>query len=295
MRVIFDIVRDGLSAINTASSALAKAQQQVASGRRINGASDDPRGTQLAIAERATMGAIDAYTKTSDAAAVRLASADSVLTAIGDKLTSAMTTALSAQGTQATDASRAASAQALRSLRDALVGDINTTFNGNYLFSGTNSTTQTYAQVGGVWTYQGDTATAQVEVESGRTVSISFNGQAIAQGGDSTDVFTALDDLADAVAAGDSDGISTGLAALQRAFDRAQRAQGLLGADEQSVDAATARLSTLRTASESRRSKLEDANMAEAITRLTQADSAYQAALGAVSTAERQSLLDYLR
>jgi flagellar hook-associated protein 3 FlgL len=295
MRVIFDIVRDGLSAINTASSALAKAQQQVASGRRINGASDDPRVTQLAIAERATMGAIDAYTKTSDAAAVRLASADSVLTAIGDKLTSAMTTALSAQGTQATDASRAASAQALRSLRDALVGDINTTFNGNYLFSGTNASTPAYAQVGGVWTYQGDTATAQVEVESGRTVSISFNGQAIAQGGDSTDVFTALDDLADAVAAGDSDGISTGLAALQRAFDRAQRAQGLLGADEQSVDAATARLSTLRTASESRRSKLEDANMAEAITRLTQADSAYQAALGAVSTAERQSLLDYLR
>jgi flagellin-like hook-associated protein FlgL len=35
--------------------------------------------------------------------------------------------------------------------------------------------------------------------------------------------------------------------------------------------------------------------MADAITQLTQADNAYQAALGAVSTAERQSLLDYLR
>jgi flagellar hook-associated protein 3 FlgL len=295
MRVIFDVIRDGLSAINTASSALAKAQQEVASGRRINGASDDPRGTQLAIAERATMGTIDAYTKTSDAAAVRLASADSVLTAITDKLTSAMTTALGAQGSQANDAARASSAQALRSLRDALVGDINTTFNGQYLFSGTNSTSAAYAQVGGTWTYQGNTTTAQVEVDSGRTVSISFNGQAIVQGSDATDVFTALDDLANAVEAGDNDGISTGLAALQRAFDRAQRAQGLLGADEQSVDAATSRLSTLRVASEARRSKLEDANMAEAITRLTQADNAYQAALGAVSTAERQSLLDYLR
>jgi flagellar hook-associated protein 3 FlgL len=295
MRVLFDIIRDGLSAINTANSALAKAQQQVASGRRINGASDDPRGTQLAIAERATMGAIDAYTKTSDAAAVRLASADSVLTAMSDKITSAMTTALGAQGSQANAAARASSAQTLRSLRDALLGDVNTTFNGNYLFSGTNATSQPYAQVGGAWTYQGNDTTAQVEVESGRTVSISFDGQAIVQGSDSVDVFSALDALADAVEAGDNDGISTGLAALQRAFDRAQRAQGLLGADEQSVDAATARLSTLRTASESRRSKLEDANMAEAITRLTQADSAYQAALGAVSTAERQSLLDYLR
>jgi flagellin-like hook-associated protein FlgL len=35
--------------------------------------------------------------------------------------------------------------------------------------------------------------------------------------------------------------------------------------------------------------------MAEAVTRLSQADTAYQAALAAVSTAERRSLLDYLR
>jgi len=38
-----------------------------------------------------------------------------------------------------------------------------------------------------------------------------------------------------------------------------------------------------------------DVNMAEAVTKLQQADTAYRAALGAVSTAERQSLLDYLR
>jgi flagellin-like hook-associated protein FlgL len=35
--------------------------------------------------------------------------------------------------------------------------------------------------------------------------------------------------------------------------------------------------------------------MAEAMTRLGQADTAYRAALAAVSTAERVSLLDYLR
>jgi flagellin-like hook-associated protein FlgL len=40
---------------------------------------------------------------------------------------------------------------------------------------------------------------------------------------------------------------------------------------------------------------VEDANVAEAIARLTSADNAYRAALGAVSSAERQSLLDYLR
>lgn len=295
MRVIYDVIRDGLFAINTASSQLAKAQQQVSSGKRINGAGDDPRGTQQAIAERSTLNGIDAYTKANDAAATRLASADSVLTGYSDKLTSAITTALSAQGTQINAAARASSAQTLRSLRQALVSDLNTTFNGNYLFSGTNSNTAAYAQVAGTWTYQGNADTAQVDVEAGRTVSVSFNGQAIAQGSDTTDVFTALDTLATAVENGDNAGISTGLDALQRAFDRAQRAQALLGTDEQGVDAAQVRLSALRTASDNRRSKLEDVNMAEAVTRLQQADTAYRAALGAVSSAERQSLLDYLR
>ena len=295
MRVIYDVLRDGLFAINTASSQLAKAQQQMSSGKRISGAGDDPRGTQQAIAERSTINSIDAYTKASDAASTRLASADSVLTAYSDKLTSAITTALSAQGTQVNATARASSAQELRSLRQALVSDLNTTFNGNYLFSGTNSNAATYAQVAGTWTYQGNADTAQVSVESGRTVSVSFNGQQIAQGSDTTNVFTALDDLANAVEAGDNAGITTGIAALQRGFGRAQRAQAFLGTDEQGVDAAQARLTSLRASADVRRSKLEDVNMAEAVTKLQQADTAYRAALGAVSTAERQSLLDYLR
>jgi len=295
MRVIFDIIRDGLANINAASSQLAKAQEHVSSGRRLSSASDDPRGMQQAILERATISSIDAYTSSADSAAIRLASADSVLTAVGDKLTSAITTALGAQGSQTSASARAAASQQIRSLRDALVGDLNTTFNGSSLFAGTVSNAPAYANVGGTWTYQGNASVAHVDVENGRSVSVSFNVQAIAQGSDTTDVFTAMDTLAAAIDAGDNTAIGTGIAALQRGFDRAQRAQGLLGSDETSVDAAKARLASLRVSAEGRRSQLEDANMAEAVSRLSQADTAYRAALGAVSTAERQSLLDYLR
>jgi flagellin-like hook-associated protein FlgL len=54
-------------------------------------------------------------------------------------------------------------------------------------------------------------------------------------------------------------------------------------------------MSALRQAAESQRAKLEDANLAEAIARMSQADTSYRGALGAVSIAERQTLLDYLR
>jgi flagellar hook-associated protein 3 FlgL len=295
MRVIFDVMRDGLSAINTAANQFAKAQQEVATGRRINSVSDDPLGASQAIGEHATMATIDAYTATSNSASAKLSATDNVLAGIVDKLSSAIVTGTSARGSTVDQTARDSAAQAIRGLRDSLVTDFNTTFNGTYLFSGTAVDQPSYAQVGGVWTYQGNADTAQVEVQHGQLVSTTVNGQAVAQGSDTTDVFTTLDQLADAIEAGDDDAITNGLAALDRAFDRTLQAQGRLGAAENSVDDATARLQVLRQAADTRRSTLEDANLAESATKMSQADTAYRAALGAVSSAERQSLLDYLQ
>ena len=295
MRIIFDVIRDGLPAIETAGAQLARAQQQLATGRRVAGAGDDPLAVQQAIAERSTIGAIDAYTRSNQSAAAQLATADTVLNGLADKLTAASVAGLSGRGASATPTSRAAAAERVRGLRDSIVSDVNTTFRGSYLFSGTNADQPPYVQSGGSWTYQGNAAVSTVEVDRGRQVSITFNGQQILQGSDATNVLTALDSLATALDAGDAAGIDAGVAAVERAFDRTQRAIGTLGADEQGLDEAAVRLASARQAADIRRAGLEDANMVEAATRMSQADSAYRAALAAVSTAERQSLLDYLR
>jgi len=295
MRVPYDVVRDGLSAINEAAAQMAAAQQQVSTGRRITRAGDDPGAAQAAVAEHAAIANADAYSRTAGAAAGRLAAADSMLSAFGDKLAAVMVAAMSAQGSSATAASRSAAADAVTGLRDSLLSDINTTFNGVSLFAGTESGSQAYALVGGVWTYQGNNDVARVEVDRGRLVSTTFDGQAIAQGSDGANVFSVMDDLVSAINSGDDAGISMAMQAVERALDRALRAQGSLGADQRGLDEAGLRMTSLRRAAEVRRSNLEDANMAEAMTRLGQADTAYRASLAAVSTAERVSLLDYLR
>lgn len=295
MRIIFDVIRDGLSAINNASTDLATAQRQLSTGKRLAGAGDDPLAVQQAIGERASLGAIDAYRRTSETVSSQLAATDTVLMGLSDKLTAASVAALGATGDHASAEVRTAAAERVRSLRDAVAADINTTFRGSYLFSGTNVTQAPYAQSGGAWTYQGNNAVSQVEVDRGRLVTVTVDGRQIMQGSDATDVLTALDDLAVAIEAGDTAGIDAGAGAVDRAFARTQRALATIGAGEQAIDEASVRLALLRSATESRRASLEDANMAEAATRLTQADTAYRAALGAVSTAERQSLLDYLR
>ncbi len=295
MRTIFDPIRDGLGAIETANAQLARAQQQLATGKRVSGAADDPLGVQQAIGERATIGAIDAYRRANQSAASQLAAVDNVLTGMSDKLTAATVAGMSARGNHVDAAARTAAAERVRSLRDALVSDVNTSFHGVYLFSGTNADQPSYVQAGGVWTYQGNSTVTRVEVDRGRLVSVTFDGRQIVQGSDASDLFTVLDNLATAIEAADGTAIESGLQAVERAFTRTQRAIAALGADEQGIDEAGIRLAVLRQAAEIRRSSLEDANLAEAATRMSQADTAYRAALAAVSTAERQSLLDYLR
>jgi flagellar hook-associated protein 3 FlgL len=295
MRVMFDVLRDGLRSINTAAEQLAQAQHQVSSGRRMLVASDDPLSTQLAVGEHATLGNLDAYTRSASSAAARLAAADNVMTAIIDKITSAIVAGTSARGSEIDPDARAAVVQQIRGLRDSLAGDFNQKFNGSALFAGTATDQEAFTFSGGAWIYNGNADTAQLQVEQGRLVSVTFDGNAIAQGADADNMFTVLDDLATAVASGDNNAIGVAIDGLERAFDRATQAQGRLGADERGVDEAVARLSVFRVSSETRRSNLEDANMAEAMTRLSQAETAYRAALGAVSSAERLSLLDYLR
>jgi flagellar hook-associated protein 3 FlgL len=202
---------------------------------------------------------------------------------------------VSGQGSHATQGTRDAAAAEVRGLRDSLVTDLNTTFNGTYLFAGSRTTTPPYVLSGGVWTYQGDAAPVQSEIERGQLVSTTVDGRAIAQGSASADVLTVLDTLATALEAGNTSAIGAALAELDAAFARASRAQGRLGADERVLDETRVRLAALRQAADVRRSALEDANMVEAISRFSQSQEAYRAALASVSSAERMSLLDYLR
>lgn len=295
MRINFDPLREGIGAINTASNQLQQAQLEVSSGKRVRRGSDDPASAQQALAERAELGAIDDYRHAADSASARLAAADSALGDIVDKLTLAISTTTGARGSNVDQSVRTAASTTLAGIRDAVRADLNTSFQGNYLFSGGQADKPAYALVNDAWTYQGDDNLVQVEVDRVRTVTIGFSGKAVAQGGDAQDVLTSIDDLIAAVENGDDDGMAAGIETLTRAFDRANQAQGRLGADESAVADTQLRLTERHTAVDARRSKLEDANMAEAITRMQQADQAYRAALGAVSSAEKQSLLDYMR
>jgi flagellar hook-associated protein 3 FlgL len=297
MRVTFaSQYRDAETSINTAAERLLDLQNEVASGKRISKPSDDPAGAVAASSVRAQLGSVEQYQRAADNVSSRLTVVDTVMSDIVDKLTAAQSAATSARGSEVGATQREAAAQALEGIRSALVDDFNSSFNGAYVFAGTKSTTKPYVQAadGTVAAYAGSTTDVQVDIGESRSVTVGFNGDAIARGTDASDVFTTLDNLITAVRAGDTAGISTGLDALGSAFTRATAAQSRVGIDEQAIASTQAQLQQENLAATARLSNIEDANLAEVIPQMNQAQSAYQAALGAVATGSKQSLLDYL-
>src|SRR5436190_5118110 len=297
MRLTFAAsMRDTYDGIATAAERMIKYQRQVSTGIRVAQPSDDPSATATTISEKAAKASYEQYVRAGDSAESRLSVADTLLSDIIDKLSAARTAILSAQGSETTDAQRENGAQSLASLRDAILEDVTTSFRGTYMFGGAAGTVRPYSKdnAGVVQPYAGSAQEVTVDIDRNRPVTVLFNGDAIVTGNDATDLFTAFENAITAARAGDADALHTASGALQRAFDRASQVQSTVGTSLNAIADHSARLESAGRASTARVSSLEEANMAEAISGLQQAETAYNAALGAASHTTRRSLFDYL-
>jgi flagellar hook-associated protein 3 FlgL len=296
MRVTFSSTfRNGLLDVNQAAERLASRSREASSGKRLQTPSDNPGAAAAIIGHHTEMAALDQYVRMNDSVESRLSIADSALTDIIKSITAAQGRGVSGRSTVLTQTQRDAIAQEIRGSREAILRGINTTYNGMYLFSGGQSTTPPYAGGTPISPYQGDAQTTSVDVTRGRAVQGTFNGQAIMQGSAANDLFETLTALADAVQTADMAGIDTAMAELNAGFDRVTAAQSGVGIDLASLVDDRARTAELRRAADKQRSTLEDANLAEAISGMQQADQAHRAAISVLSSAGRLSLMDYLK
>jgi flagellar hook-associated protein 3 FlgL len=298
MRVTFNSqYRDAQASIDIASQRLVEMQRQVASGKRVNKPSDDPSAAASAVAERAQIGTIAQYQRAADSVVSRLTVVDTALSGIIERLTAAQVAATSARGSTAGPAQREAAALELEGIRAALVDGLNTTFRGTFVFAGALSTTPPYQlspDGSVVEPYAGSTQEVDIDIGDQRSITVGFNGRTIAQGGAAADMFAQIDALVVAARAGDNAALGDGIDAMKEAFTRVTAAQSRVGIGLNAVEGEKIRLEEIRIAGGARLSKLEDANMVSAISEMNQAETAYRAALGAIGTANKMSLLDYL-
>ena len=295
MRVTFNTGHaSSMAALAETAADMVEAQRQVSSGRRLQTSSDDPSAASAAVVERSELAATEQYRQATDTVTARLTVIDTVLSDLIDQITAAKVAVQSGSGS-VPDAQRAAAADHILAIRDSIFTAVNTQYRGVYLLSGAESTTAPYTRDDdGISAYEGSSSVVRVDVDRQTSVGVVVSAEGLLKGTDSADLFAVLGTLADAVRAGDSSAIAAAAPGLDASFERVNRALGSVGADLSLVTTQQAQLDARKLASQAHLSTLEDVNLAEAITAMNQADTAYRAALGAVGTASRLSLLDYL-
>lgn len=290
------LFRNSLRDIQSTAEAFARAQQQVASGKRLQQASDDPSSAVTGLRERAEISALDRYRQANDSVDSRLRVADTVLSDIISSITVAQTKAASGRTTVLTAEQREAVALEIEGAREAIFTAVNTSYRGIYLFAGADNTSPPYVKSGTtISAYQGDANVVQLDVSRTSSASVTVDGGNLLQGSAASDLFQTLDALAAAVRSGTMPGIDAGLAELNDAFNRVTSTQSRVGATLSALPGENARLDELRRASDTRRSQAEEISLAEAISEMSRAQQAQQAAIAAAGTSQKTSLMDYLR
>lgn len=282
--------------LTKATEELVRRQREVSSGRSLNTVSDDPAAASSSIKERSDLAALGQYQQAADSAASRLAVVDSVLDDTLSRLTDAQTAILGARGSAVTQAQRDAAVNQLTGIRDAIFGNMNTSFRGTYLFGGSSGTAAPFTRAANGTVTMNPVNYTPLTVAIGQQVNvqISYDGSAIAQGTAAETMFQALDRAIAAVGAADDVNMASAALSLKGAFDRVTAAQSHSGTSMNSIDGQLGRIKELRLAGEARVAGHEGVNMAEAISKMNQADTAYRASLGAIGAAGRTTLMDYL-
>lgn len=271
-----------------------KAMQEVSTGKRLNLPSDDPAAMAILILNKASQAECDQYQQNISSVRSSLQTADSALSSVLTSLNRAIT--LGAEGANGTvsSADRSAIAGELNGIRDQILALANTTFNGSYIFGGARTASPPFvpsaSDPSGV-SYQGDSTITDVPIGDGVTVAANKPGDQLFSA-TGHNVFAALQDLTAAL--GNGTGIDTATESLRAAFDNLTSERVPYGNSMQQLDAGNTFVANDKLQFQAQENSLSGVNMAEAISRLTNAENARSATLAAASRIGQKTLIDYL-
>jgi flagellar hook-associated protein 3 FlgL len=275
--------------LNMLNERLEKASQEVSTGKRLTRPQDSPSESAEVVQLAVQLGQIDQYRTNIDNSGFFLHVTESVLNSLHDLLTTIFTRG-SAAGSSFNDASvRQALATEIRSLRDEIFSLANTEVRGRYLFAGSRVTSAAFEINGDTVSYLGDERVNTIQIAAGLQVEQNIPGSAVF-----STVFANIEQLLTAIESGDQAGIESALDQFSDTFSALGQVRTRLGVDLSKLQDSEVALQTQEADINTRRAHVEDANLAEAITRLNQTQTALQATLSAGSFVRQLNLFDYL-
>jgi flagellar hook-associated protein 3 FlgL len=281
--------RNFLSGLENLNEAMETANRQVSSGKKVNRLKDSPSGSAELLVLRKQLSDIDQYRSNTDSSVFFLNVADSALTSVHDLVTTIFTRGSAAgSGTMNTEA-REALATEIRFLRDQIFSLANTQTRGRSLFAGSDVTSAAFTIAGDVVNYEGNAEINSIDVGESLDIKQNLAGSDVF-----TPIFAAIATLLQAVDSGDVAAIQAAVTQLTPSMANLSKARIQLGVDLSRLEALKTEHDAQELNIRERRGRIEDANLAEAITDLTQIQTALKASLSAQGTIQPRNLFDYL-
>ena len=304
MRISTQQIFDGGAArMGDVQTALAKLQQQIATGRRMLSPSDDPVAAARAL-EIAQSQSINAqYADNRTQVKGTLALVDGALSGVTDLLQEIRSAVVSADNPTFTDSSRAVLATELTARFQSLLNLANATDGtGNYLFSGFQSDTRPFVETVTGANYQGDAGQQLVQVDSSRRMAMSNSGQSVFQGG-GQDIFQTLKDLigllqtpvtTPAAQSALTTGLAAGLSDIDLAMTNISTVRASVGTRMQEIESLDNAGSSRDVQYDAALSDIQDLDYTKALTQLSLQQTALEAAQRSFVKTAGLSLFNYL-
>ncbi|REE84480.1 flagellar hook-associated protein 3 FlgL [Paenibacillus taihuensis] len=292
-----------LSNVNHNLQRMNVGQNVLATGLKINKPSDDPVGITYALRYRSELSNNEQYQKNVDAAHSFVDYTDTILSQLTDTLQRASEiTNEGANGTNPQTAMDAIAAE-MGTIYDQVVTIANDKYNGKSIFNGQLTDQAPYTSANAAYE-QTDTQSINYTFAAGVTVPINVTGNEVfgdpnpappAAETNPDNLFSVLKGLQDAFSSGDQEKARGLMDQLSSRMDKILNVRSEVGARSNRIDLMANRLEDMNTNITSLDSKIEDADMAETITKLQEDQNVYQASLSVGAKIIQPSLMDYLR
>jgi len=282
-KTVYDAARFNLASIQ---EQLYKANQVVATGKRITALSDDPVGLTQSLHVKSALSNLEQLGRNISMGKSWLAASESALSQAQDIISDARALCVQMVNGAIDLSVQAPAATIVQNHIDEIVSLGNTEINGQYVFAGWKTDTVPFGQDG---TYYGDNNAFTIKIGNDTTIEIGADGEAIFQ-----DLFTTLSDLKDALEGNDVEGIRAAMTNLDIDLDRITTKISDIGSKVLRMETNEQIFQEVTISNTQRLSEIEEADMAAAIIDLESREVVYKAALASSARIMQLSLVDFL-
>jgi flagellar hook-associated protein 3 FlgL len=299
MRVDPNYVSGLVVSLNSSTLSEQKLTSELSSGLRVSSLSDDPVAAGQASLLSSAISQDDSFVQTASTAQSLMQVTSSTLSSVVTQLTSGISQAVSGNSGTANAADLSAISQQLGSVRDQVVSLANTSYQGIYIFAGSQGNVQPFTVNSttspATTTYNGDAQVNTITTENGQQLQTTLAGSAVFSAS-GADVMTALNNLiADFSSGSVSATASVDIGALKNALSNVSQQQSILGSSLARIESASTYAQTDAVNRTAAAGALVAADPATVATQLSSAETQNQALMSVIGTVEKQDLFSYLQ